>query len=46
MEKDTLKVKSYRQYLGFTVYLYPLTAVSCRQGVSVDLREGGDTDPY
>ena len=46
MEKDTLKVKSYRQYLGFTVYLYPLTAGYCRQGVSVDLRARGDAaDP-
>ena len=45
LEKDTLKVKSYRQYWGFTVYLYPLTAVSCRQGVSVDLRARGDADP-
>ena len=44
-EKDTLKVKSYRQYWGFTVYLYPLTAVSCRQGDSVDLRARGDADP-
>ena len=40
-----MKVKSYRQYWGFTVYLYPLTAVSCRQGVSVDLRARGDADP-